>query len=83
MWHYVYSLQTQDKQHWYVGVTNDIHRRLEEHNSGLSKYTSKHLAEYNLWELYSCTIFKDRKKAEDFEQYLKTQSGRRFAKRFL
>ena len=83
MWHYVYSLQTQGRQHWYVGVTNDINRRLYEHNNGLGTYTSKHLQESNLWELQSCTMFKDRQKAEKFEKYLKSHTGRAFAKRFL
>jgi predicted GIY-YIG superfamily endonuclease len=83
MYHYVYLLQTEDKVHHYTGVTNNIDRRLFEHNSGLSKYTSKHLQDYNLWELDCAVMFRDRKKAEKFEAYLKTQSGRRFAKRFL
>ncbi len=81
--HYVYSLQTQDKQHWYVGVTNNINRRLNEHNDGLSKYTSTHLQEWNKWELQSYTMFKDKIKAEKFELYLKTPSGRAFAKKHL
>ena len=57
MWHYVYCLQTEDKQHWYVGVTNNINRRLIEHNEGLSKYTSKHLQEWNKWLLIGFTAF--------------------------
>jgi putative endonuclease len=83
MWHYVYLLQTQDKQHHYTGVTNNINRRIFEHNNGFSKYTSKHLLDCNLWDLDCAVMFRSRKKAEKFEEYLKTQSGRRFAKRFL
>jgi len=77
MWHYVYSLQTTDKKHWYVGVTNNLQRRLQEHNSGHSIHTNK----YADWQLVSFTGFQNRKRAEEFENYLKTQSGRAFSKR--
>jgi len=79
MWHYVYSIQTADKQHIYVGVTNNLKRRIEEHNEGHSIHTNK----YKNWELLSFTGFRNRKRAEEFEQYLKTQSGRAFAKKHL
>lgn len=79
MWHYVYSLQTTDKNHWYVGRTNNLKRRLAEHNSGHSIYTNK----YNNWELLSFTGFRDKKRAEQFEKYMKSQSGRAFSKKRL
>ena len=37
--HYVYVLKSEEK--FYIGVTADVKRRLEEHNAGLSNYTSK------------------------------------------
>jgi putative endonuclease len=37
---YVYILRSLKNQRFYIGSTNDIKRRLEEHNRGKSKYTS-------------------------------------------
>ena len=42
--YYVYVLLNQDDESsrkFYVGVTDDIERRVAEHNKGLSNYTSK------------------------------------------
>jgi predicted GIY-YIG superfamily endonuclease len=80
MFHYVYYLQTEDSCHWYVGVTNNLKRRLFEHNNGLSRHTSKYL-QHQKWKLMSYFAFPDRRIAEEFEDYLKSQSGREFAKK--
>lgn len=37
--YFVYILQSDKSKSYYVGCTNDIERRLKEHNSGLSNYT--------------------------------------------
>ncbi len=37
---YVYILQSQVNFRYYIGSTNNLNRRINEHNSGLSKYTS-------------------------------------------
>gem|GEM_PF-1562811 len=42
MW-YVYVLRSQKNGKIYVGMSQDIDRRLAEHNSGKSKFTSGHL----------------------------------------
>ena len=72
--HFVYVLESANRQHWYFGVTNDIKRRLSEHNSGESTHTSK----YRPWTLRICVTFKNRLNAEEFERYLKSHSGRAF-----
>lgn len=77
--HFVYSLESEDGNHWYVGVTNNVDRRLEEHNTGKSVHTNKHKP----WRLQSYTAFIDRKRAEEFELYLKSHSGRAFSKKHL
>ena len=76
---FVYSLESEDGIHWYVGITEDIGRRLEEHNSGKSIHTNK----YRPWKLQSYTAFIDQKRAESFERYLKSHSGRAFAEKHL
>ncbi|OIO54964.1 excinuclease ABC subunit C [Candidatus Peregrinibacteria bacterium CG1_02_54_53] len=76
---FVYSLGSEDGVHWYVGITDDVQRRLMEHNDGRSVHTNK----YRPWRLSSYTAFIDRKRAEKFECYLKSHSGRAFVKRHL
>jgi predicted GIY-YIG superfamily endonuclease len=75
--HFVYVLESSDSQHWYFGVMNDIRRRLSEHNSGKSVHTNK----FKPWRLRLCLTFKEHKHAEEFEQYLKSHSGRAFMKK--
>jgi predicted GIY-YIG superfamily endonuclease len=59
----------------YVGITDDIKRRLRDHNSGDSPHTSK----YRPWKLVAAVAFTDDDRAAAFEQYLKSGSGRAFA----
>ena len=61
----------------YVGLTCDVPRRLAEHNRG----TSFHTAQHGPWELLVSIEFANSIGAADFERYLKTGSGRAFAKR--
>ena len=76
--HYVYVLQSEyDPARHYVGLTNDPQRRLDEHNSGKSVHTNKHKP----WCISVCIGFSDRTKAVQFERYLKSGSGRAFAKK--
>jgi predicted GIY-YIG superfamily endonuclease len=75
---FVYMLQSEaDKSRYYVGISNNPVRRLEEHNSGNSIHTNK----YRPWKLTITIGFADPAKAAEFERYLKSGSGRAFAKR--
>ncbi len=75
---YVYVLQSEAvPERFYVGATSDPERRLYEHHSGKSVHTNKHRP----WKLSVCIGFSDRAKALRFEQYLKSGSGRAFAKK--
>jgi predicted GIY-YIG superfamily endonuclease len=62
---------------YYVGLTSDLKRRLETHNSG----GSQHTAALRPWELVTSIEFASEASAAAFETYLKTGSGRAFAKR--
>ena len=59
----------------YIGMTDDVDRRLKKHNEGGSPHTSK----YNPWVLETLVGFSTKTKAAAFEQYLKTGSGFAFA----
>ncbi|HBR14376.1 MAG TPA: excinuclease ABC subunit C [Candidatus Omnitrophica bacterium] len=79
--HYVYILQSQtDREKYYVGLTDNIERRLGQHNhSPTCNYTKK----YAPWELRMYLAFKDRQKASEFEVYLKSPSGKAFLQKRL
>jgi putative endonuclease len=77
---YVYILQSVGlSQRYYVGVTNDLEARLAKHNAGAVSHTSK----FRPWKIKTYIGFSDAKQAEAFEKYLKTASGRAFAKKRL
>jgi len=61
----------------YVGSTGDLAKRLAAHNAGRSPYTSK----FAPWELVVAVQCLDPRKANAFERYLKSGSGRAFAKK--
>lgn len=74
--YYVYLLSSQaDPNRMYVGHTNDLERRLADHNV--------HTAKLKPWKLCTYVYFDDKEKAIAFERYLKSGSGRAFAKRHL
>jgi predicted GIY-YIG superfamily endonuclease len=78
--YYVYILQSEiDQKRFYTGFTEDIDSRLKSHNSGECTHTSK----YRPWRIKTAIAFDDQKKALDFEKYLKSPSGRAFAKKRL
>ena len=78
--YYVYILRSinQPDRH-YTGFTEDLEARLQHHNSGGDPHTSK----YRPWNIKTAIAFTDREQALAFERYLKTQSGRAFAKKRL
>ncbi len=77
---YVYILTSVAlPDHHYTGITEDLRKRLDKHNSGEVSHTSK----YKPWQIKTYIAFKDEKQAFAFEQYLKTASGRAFAKKRL
>jgi len=78
MW-YVYVLKSLVNNRFYTGSTNDLVRRLEEHNRGKSKYT-KLTRPFAL--VYKEKYF-SQIEARRRERFLKTGKGREFIKTFL
>jgi putative endonuclease len=77
---YVYLITSQAKaDERYIGSTDDLRKRLAEHNAGKSIHTNK----FKPWKLVTYLAFETRIKAEAFEKYLKHGSGYAFAKRHL
>jgi putative endonuclease len=78
--HYVYMLKSINfSDQTYTGLTRDLNRRLQAHNAGESKHTAK----YAPWRLITYLAFEEKRKAEEFEHYLKSGSGRAFARKRL
>ena len=77
---YVYILRSLEHAgRFYVGVTADLRSRLRKHNAREVPHTSK----YAPWALKTYVAFSDEKQALSFEKYLKSASGRAFAKKRL
>ena len=77
---YTYIIESvKDANQSYVGHTADLRQRIAEHNNGESAHTSKFLP----WKLKVYIAFETLEQAQHFEQYMKSGSGRAFAKRHL
>jgi putative endonuclease len=77
---YVYILHSlAHPERYYIGITADLQARLEKHNAGEVSHTSK----YAPWAIKTYVAFSDERQAFAFEKYLKSASGRAFAKKRL
>lgn len=75
---YVYLIKSiSNPEQKYIGQTDDLKKRLRQHNAGYSIHTAK----YRPWVLVNYIAFTSKDAALGFEQYLKTGSGYAFAKR--
>jgi predicted GIY-YIG superfamily endonuclease len=75
--YYVYLLvDVATESHRYTGVAEDLTARLAKHNAGEVPHTSK----FKPWKIETAIAFSSKEKAYAFEAYLKTHSGRSFAK---
>ncbi len=76
----VYVLRSErDPTRHYVGLTADLSKRLECHNAGQNIDTAKDRP----WSVVVFLEFASSDSARRFERYLKSGSGRAFAKRHL
>lgn len=69
------SLNNPDRH--YTGLTSNVHERLLSHNKGASVHT----AADRPWQLNVLIEFRTEDSAAKFERYLKSGSGRAFAKK--
>ena len=79
MKYWVYILRSLAYDKTYVGFTNNLERRLSEHNSGKTIYTSK----YKPWKIIYKEEAVDRTNAREREKYYKSAAGRRKLKSIL
>ncbi len=76
---YVYVLESLKDCSLYIGSTEDLKRRIKEHNSGESRFTNQH----RTYKIICYIALPLRSDAERFEKYLKSGYGRRTLKKRL
>jgi predicted GIY-YIG superfamily endonuclease len=77
--YYVYILESLKDASRYVGTTEDLKKRLLDHNSGSAKYSSTKRPFKIVWYC----AFQNKAKSLNFEKYLKHGSGHAFANKHL
>ena len=78
--YYVYLLRSiSSPEKTYIGYTATMIERLKKHNEGSSLHTKNDRP----WRLVAYLAFDSKKKALDFEKYIKVGSGYAFAQRRL
>ncbi|MEQ8628851.1 GIY-YIG nuclease family protein [Ekhidna sp.] len=76
MMFYVYAIKSESRNYIYVGLTNNLERRLSEHNGGKNKTTRP----YRPFVLIHSEKFNTRIDAREKEKYLKSGIGKDFLK---
>lgn len=79
MFYYVYILQSQKNNSFYIGYTSDLKKRFVEHNSGESKATKPFIP----YKLIFYEAFLNRIDAKNREIYLKSGYGRKTVKAMI
>ncbi|MFB3056505.1 MAG: GIY-YIG nuclease family protein [Ignavibacteriaceae bacterium] len=77
--YYVYVISSKTRKYIYVGITNNLSRRIAEHNSGYNKTTRT----YRPFKLILSEEFTTRTTAREREKYLKSGIGKEFLKRLV
>ena len=72
----VYAIRSLHRNYIYVGITNNLDRRIKEHNKGYNKKTRI----YGPFELIYSKDFPNRSEARKHEKYLKSGTGKEFLK---
>lgn len=75
----VYAIRSKVDERIYVGFTQDVQKRLLEHNRGETKSTKG----YRPWVLVYTEEADTREEARNLEKYYKSGSGKEKLKRFL
>ncbi len=77
--HYVYVLYSEDYKRYYTGMSQDVEKRLLEHNRGKTKSTKP----YRPWRVILTETFPTRIEARKREVYLKSGQGRDYIKKIM
>ncbi len=75
----VYILFSESIDRYYVGYTNDLERRLSEHNRKKGKYTDAGIP----WEVAHIEMFDQKTKAKEREKYIKSRKSRKYIEEII
>ena len=73
---YTYVIKSINRNYIYVGLTSDVDRRFQEHNSGKNKTTKP----YSPFRLLFKESYSTRVESREREKYLKSGVGKEFIK---
>ncbi len=76
---YVYVLKSKNDYSQYIGLSQNVEERLEEHNTGRVNSTKLKRP----WQLIYTESFTTRLEARKREKYLKSAAGRRFRRQIM
>jgi len=72
--YYTYAIKSKNHNYIYVGMTDNLERRLSQHNKGHNKSTKPYVPFF----LFHYEEFPNRVEARKREKFLKNASGKRF-----
>ncbi|MDD5710885.1 MAG: GIY-YIG nuclease family protein [Candidatus Colwellbacteria bacterium] len=75
----LYILQSLTSGRTYTGITDNLERRLKEHNAGRHPYTKRYLP----WEIIYTELLNSRIEARGREKYFKSAAGRRLLAKLI
>lgn len=75
--YFVYILWSKTYNKTYTGITDNLDRRLIQHNQGYHAYTQR----FRPWRILYTEMYADRLAARKREKYLKSAAGRRWIKK--
>lgn len=76
---FIYAIKSLSIEYIYVGMANNIERRMHEHNSGQNRSTKA----YKPFVLVYTEQFESREEARKKEKYLKSGVGKEYLKSLL
>jgi putative endonuclease len=74
--HTVYVLESTLDKSWYIGQTDNLKRRLHEHNVGTGGRTTR--IKKGSWKLIYAEAYREKRDALGREKFLKGGSGRKY-----
>ncbi len=76
---YTYVLKSLVYQKFYTGHTDNLDRRLKQHNNGYTIYSKR----YRPWQNVYCEQFNSEEESIKREKYFKSAVGRRWLKKYI
>lgn len=76
---YTYVLKSLVCRKFYTGHTDNLDRRLEEHNKGYTVYSKR----YKPWQIVYNEQFDSKEESIKREKYFKSAAGRKWLKKYV